>query len=220
VTWAKLDDTFHHHPKLMEVGLAAVGLYARGISYATDNLTDGRLPERWVLGQMAGEDGTLADQLVEAGLWDRNGSGYLVHDYADYNPTREEVENRRFADSERKRSGIQSEASGTPGTGSSTSSATREKESKEFSEWLDHYRETTKRTSVTGSKPARDAFRARRREDYSLADLKLATIGCHGDDFCRENGHDIPETILRASKVTRYIELGRAPQQKDESGFD
>lgn len=80
---------------------------------------------------------------------------------------------------------------------------------KEFVSWLEHYKTTTGKTRVQGSQPARDAFVARRKDGYGLKDLKLATVGCHGDDFCREHGHDVPETILQASKVTRYIELGR-----------
>ena len=81
----------------------------------------------------------------------------------------------------------------------------------EFAEWLEHYRETTGRKSVRGSTPARKAFRARRQEGRTLDELKAATVGCHGDDFCRSKGYDVPETILRASKVERYIALGSQP---------
>lgn len=78
-----------------------------------------------------------------------------------------------------------------------------------FPDWLAHYHLTTGRTSVTGSKTARDAFSARIKDGKTLDDLKLATVGCHGDQFCRDNGHDVPETILRAGKVERYISLAR-----------
>lgn len=88
----------------------------------------------------------------------------------------------------------------------------------EWIEWLAHYRSVTGRSTVKGSKPARREFNARL-EDYSLADLKLATVGCHGDEYCRRNGYDVPETILRASKVTRYIELGRQTQTGEDDGF-
>lgn len=80
---------------------------------------------------------------------------------------------------------------------------------KEFEEWLEHYRVTTGRKTVRGSQSARDAFAARRKEGRTPDDLKLATVGCHSDDYCREKGFDVPETILRASKVERYIQLGR-----------
>lgn len=83
-----------------------------------------------------------------------------------------------------------------------------------FEDWLQDYREVTGRDSVRGSKPARTAFDARVKDGYSLDDLKLATRGCHGDQFCRDNGHDVPETILRASKVERYIALAKqGPRQ-------
>lgn len=84
----------------------------------------------------------------------------------------------------------------------------------DFDEWLTDYRQVTGKDSVRGSKPARTAFDARVRDGYSLEDLKQATRGCHGDQFCRDNGHDVPETILRASKVERYIALSKqGPKQ-------
>lgn len=79
----------------------------------------------------------------------------------------------------------------------------------DFEEWLGDYRVVTGRESIRGSKPARTAFDARIKDGYSLDDLKLATRGCHGDQFCRDNGHDVPETILRASKIERYIALAK-----------
>jgi hypothetical protein len=82
----------------------------------------------------------------------------------------------------------------------------------EFEDWLQHYVEVTGYTGTTGSKPARESFTARRREGLSLEELKLATVGCHSDDFNREHHHDVPETILRASKVTRYIKLASGPK--------
>lgn len=85
----------------------------------------------------------------------------------------------------------------------------------QFSEWLAHYQSVTGKTEVRGSKPARAAFAARLADSYSMADLKMATVGCHGDSWCRENYHDVPTTILRASKIDRYIELGRAMATAD-----
>ncbi len=75
----------------------------------------------------------------------------------------------------------------------------------EFDEWLADYHRVTGRTSVTGSKAARDAFKARCREGKTLQDLKFATRGCQSDPWRIEKGHNIPETILRASNVEGYI---------------
>jgi Helix-turn-helix domain len=73
----------------------------------------------------------------------------------------------------------------------------------EFEEWLEHYRETTGRPA-RGAAEARRLFAARR-ADYSLEDLKRATVGCHSDEWLRDKGHDVPTTILRASNVAKYI---------------
>ncbi len=90
----------------------------------------------------------------------------------------------------------------------------------EFDSWLEHYQQITGRATVTGSKSARQAFKARRKEGRSLDDLKAATVGCHSDEFCRTGGHDVPETILRASKVERYIALSVEPPKSGSAGVD
>lgn len=82
----------------------------------------------------------------------------------------------------------------------------------EFGKWLEHYRETTGNTQTRGSKSARRAFSARRREGYSFEQLCSATSGCHGDEWCRDRGFNVPDTILRASNVDRYINLAQKPQ--------
>jgi hypothetical protein len=274
MTWARLDDTFHHHPKLMRVDLAAVGLFALGLSYAADNLTDGHLPERWVRGRTIGDSESAVDQLVRARLWERTEDGFLIHDFGVYNLTRGQVEaqieQRRAAglasakvrgslperpvervverpvdepmdegsnDPLGARStkpegeggtlggeGMSGSGSGNPlangsGTSPSTSRSVARARGGEFDDWIEHYREATGRTEVRGSKAARQAFGARRQEGFSVEELKLATVGSHGDAFCREHGHDVPETILRASKVQRYIVLGRdaAPSKPREA---
>lgn len=92
--------------------------------------------------------------------------------------------------------------------------------SSDFDVWLKHYVATTGYAGIRGSKAAREQFTARRKEGWSVEDLELATVGCHGDDFCRSNGHDVPETILRASKVERYIKLGRTGGARTEHKAD
>lgn len=218
MTWARLDDTFHHHPKPMKATLSALGLFALGLSYSADNKTRGRLPEKWVLGRIVGDDQSAPSQLVEVGLWTKEGDEYVIHDYHDYNLTPEELEEVRSGSRERKQKQRDSERDiyvtegVTPGMGKGLGSV--------FRDWLSHYRETTGRTTVRGSKAAQDAFGARIKEGRTLDELKEATVGCHGDDFCREHGHDIPETILRGSKVERYIQLARTPKSTGSAGMD
>lgn len=222
MTWARLDDTFHHHPKPMGVSLSALGLFALGLSYTADNGTRGRLPEKWVLGRIVGDDQSAPQQLVDAGMWIPVENGYEIHDYFDYNLTPEQLEQKRDSDRERKRKQRRREeesrrdAPVTPGTGKGKGSVT-ELGTEFEDEWLPHYREVTGNSNVRGSKSARDQFIARRREGRSIEELKLATIGCHGDEFCRDHGFNVPDTILRASKVERYIQLGREPRRDGSS---
>jgi hypothetical protein len=86
----------------------------------------------------------------------------------------------------------------------------------EWGEWLDHFQEVTGKTSTTGSATARRNFNARRAEGRSLADLKLATIGCHSDEHLRKQGFNRPETILQDSKVERYIDLARSAKDRKD----
>lgn len=106
MAWARLDDKFHSHPSTWEVGLDANGLYVRGISYAADQLTDGFLPEPWVMANLPAtrraRDGFLVvERLVNAGLWEKLDNGYLIVGYLDYNPTRESVLKERNAAAQR-----------------------------------------------------------------------------------------------------------------------
>lgn len=92
--WVKLDDQFHDSPKIVGLSLEAIGLHALALSYCGDRLTDGHLSGGWVRMRSAGR-GELAEELIEAGIWSRNGNGYLIHDFLDYNPSREQVEGER-----------------------------------------------------------------------------------------------------------------------------
>lgn len=100
--WFKLDDAFHSHPKVLEAGNEAVGLYVRCGSYASQHLTDGYIPEAVALLFGSAE---LADTLVEAKLWTRAKGGWRMHDFLEYNPSREEVIHKRKVRSEAGRKG-------------------------------------------------------------------------------------------------------------------
>lgn len=78
----------------------------------------------------------------------------------------------------------------------------------DWDDWLGHFKVTTGKTETTGSAEAKRFFAARRKA-YSVEQLKLATVGAHSDPHMVERGYDRPETILRESKVDRYIALGK-----------
>lgn len=98
MTWVKLDDLFPEHPKVQRAGQAAAWLHVAGICYSSRYLTDGIVPDAALagLGQYGrGRARKLADVLVEAGLWERVNGGYQVHDYLDFQPSRQKVEQQR-----------------------------------------------------------------------------------------------------------------------------
>lgn len=65
-------------------------------------MTDGHIDIEWLRERAGRRAYKLADLLVDAGLWEQNGNGYVIHDYLDYNPSRVEIEAKRAADAARK----------------------------------------------------------------------------------------------------------------------
>jgi hypothetical protein len=90
--WVKLDDQFTDHPKVLACGPLASWLYVCGLAYCARLLTDGFIPEGQVRKLADVDDAkALANQLVAVNLWERCDGGYRVHDYHDYQPTREKA---------------------------------------------------------------------------------------------------------------------------------
>jgi len=103
--WFKVDDTLHSHPKPRRASLAALGLWSLCGSYCMAYKTDGFTPEWFVQGFPNGK--RLAGELVSVGLWEsaiRDGEhGWAFHDWADYQPSSDEIEAERTAARERQR---------------------------------------------------------------------------------------------------------------------
>lgn len=113
---AKLMPEFEQHPKVEACDLASVGLLALGLSYAARELTDGLLSAEWVENTInSRDDGSAAvvQQLVDRGLLEPVDGGYRVHDYADHNPTRADLDRRRR---EREKKRRQRQRGLSPGT--------------------------------------------------------------------------------------------------------
>lgn len=110
MSWFKIDDGFHCHPKVFAAGTPAVGLYVRCGSWAAQQTTDGIVPK-----QIAKLYGTprMIKALVDSGLWHQKGhdcescpeldaNSYAIHQYLERNSSRVEVELARKAKSERQ----------------------------------------------------------------------------------------------------------------------
>jgi hypothetical protein len=94
--WIRLDDQIAHHPKFTAAGAVASWLWVCGQSYCARYLTDGFIPSSVLptLGNVP-TPAKHAGMLVSVGLWDKAPGGYHVHDYHVYQPTKEEVTQRR-----------------------------------------------------------------------------------------------------------------------------
>lgn len=119
MSWVKIDDGAPDHPKWMELAedpalwSACWGLWVACATYCARMLTDGRVPRAYIgratpLPRKTAD--AAADALVRVGLWSRDDSGYVFHDWLEYNPPAEKVRAKRAAAAERmsrgrKRSG-------------------------------------------------------------------------------------------------------------------
>lgn len=94
--WAKLCDNILWHPRTLGLSPNAVALFVGGLSYAARVLTDGMLPESitelvkasWPIQNV----GKAVEELESRGLWIRNCDGWEIHDYLQYNMSRDEGE--------------------------------------------------------------------------------------------------------------------------------
>ncbi len=97
--WFKVDDSLATHPKVLEVGNAAMGLWVRAGAWCAQQLTDG-----FVSAAAAAMLGTPAEAeaLAAAGLWARVEGGFEFHQWEERQPSRADAEQRREADRVRK----------------------------------------------------------------------------------------------------------------------
>jgi hypothetical protein len=102
--WGRVDDSLYDNPKLDKLGkdrLACVGLHFLAISWCNRWLTDGLVPADRV--SRLGGTPRLVAALVGADLWEPVGDGYHVHDFLEFNDSREQVLATRAAEREKKR---------------------------------------------------------------------------------------------------------------------
>lgn len=134
MTWSKFDDAAPKSPKAVTAGNEAWALWAAAIMYCNRHLTDGYVSLAALATDCLPVPLTparakkLADLLCGCrvrpggvGLFEPAGDGlYLVHDFLEWNPSKAEVDSKRKADRERKRTrgGAQQDSernpSGTP----------------------------------------------------------------------------------------------------------
>jgi hypothetical protein len=95
VTWVKLDDGFPRNRKVINLTDKAFRLHVSSLCHCAAHLTDGALTDRDVRQVAALIDmsrpARYVAELRDAGLWLSIEGGYEIHDYLEFNPTREQV---------------------------------------------------------------------------------------------------------------------------------
>lgn len=112
MSWVKLDDTFWMHPRVLEVGDANAGVFARMLSYCGCYLTDGMVPGP-IVDSITVKTRRAVPDLERAGLVQQLESGtVLICDYLEYNRSKAEVEADRKVRRENGRRGGRPSANG------------------------------------------------------------------------------------------------------------
>lgn len=119
--WIRISDDFNDHEKFADIGPLGIASWVLGLAHCNRNLTDGYIAQSAArrlmvvegigiyTGTMSGRDADITDGVDEctsSGLWHEAGHDcpecpdpgprrYYVHDYLTYQPSRQEVEEKR-----------------------------------------------------------------------------------------------------------------------------
>lgn len=113
MTWVRIDDQFPKHPKIARCGPIGQALFVSGLCYCAQYLTDGFIPSGVAAALIDATDDDLVEtfdirrviqRLVDSGMWEKVRGGYQVHDYLEYQPSKETVQARRDEARNRMRS--------------------------------------------------------------------------------------------------------------------
>lgn len=102
MTWTRFEDTFYDHPKIVNLTQSAHTLFVNSIMYCNRFLTDGHIPREAPRFFYRYDDlDTASVELLDAGLWEQNGTGWYVHDYLEYQKSKEHILKKRQEAKER-----------------------------------------------------------------------------------------------------------------------
>lgn len=111
MVWAKIDDKYAEHPKVIAAGEDAAWINVKAILWSCRFLTDGFIPADTATALAGGKPSKATAALIErltrgfhgrSGLWKTAPGGYLIHDFLEYNPSKEAVEAERKASRQRQ----------------------------------------------------------------------------------------------------------------------
>lgn len=89
MAWVRIDDGMPDSLKVAPLSDAAFRAYVTSICYCARSLSDGFVPAKKAK-EFSGRP-RVVQELTDATLWESGDGGFTVHDYLEYNPTRETV---------------------------------------------------------------------------------------------------------------------------------
>ena len=98
--WVRLDENAMEHPKIVTLPDGAFRLWVQGLAHCQKFLTDGAITGLAMRALRAYSPKRMTD-LISAGLWQPDDDGVTVHDYLQWNDSRDHVENARRTAKER-----------------------------------------------------------------------------------------------------------------------
>lgn len=107
MSWVRIDDNAPDHPKHLGVSPAISWYWLRSVCWANRFGTDGRIPSENVpkiLRKRSDLCPAIVHKLVRAGLWDYDPEtgDFLVHDFLDFQPSKQQVSAKQAAKRERQ----------------------------------------------------------------------------------------------------------------------
>lgn len=93
MTHAKVETALRDHPKAVECGPTAMGVWLGALLYIRDHLTDGFIPHGAIAGLFGGgkANASAAKRLANAGLFEEVEGGYMLAKYSEKNQTKAQV---------------------------------------------------------------------------------------------------------------------------------
>ena len=117
--YAQIDVNFPEHWKALKLSAEAFKLFVVARCHAQKFITDGVIDARVLPTLRARTTTKVVEELLAVGLWEQTVSGYLIHDYADWNRTSDQIARKREYDksyTSRKRVVNESGTSRSPAT--------------------------------------------------------------------------------------------------------
>ncbi len=105
MSWNKVDDRLHAHPKAVRAGAQAMGLWVMCLSWVGAYETDGFVPssQAVLIAKSIGisRPTGVCSHLVAVGLWEVVDGGFLFHDYGHCNKLKSQIQLERDATKQR-----------------------------------------------------------------------------------------------------------------------